>query len=231
MEAIDVMTRGVVTVSPETPVTEVARLLLTRGVSAVPVVDASGRLVGIVSEGDLVRRPELGTEAERSPWVRLWYSRQALADDFVKSHGRTAAQVMTPDVITVSEHTPLTEVVELMEKHHVKRLPVVRDSALVGIIGRANLVRALLMAGYMPGPKPNDDAIRTRIATELKQQSWAPGVAIDLGVFDGVVMLWGTVESSEQHEALRILAESSPGVRQVKSFVRIPAAQAPPSSV
>ncbi len=230
MKVSDVMTRKVVTVAPETPLTEVARLMLSRHISAVPVVDA-GRVVGIVSEGDLARRPELGTEAQRSPWVRLWYTRETLAEDFVKSHGRTAGQVMTPEVITVCENAPITEAVELMEKHHVKRLPVVRDDVIVGIISRADLVRALLLVSEMPGPTPGDQAIRMQIVGELKKQPWAPWASIEIAVVEGVVTLWGTVETTQQREAVRVLAENTSGARRVKNLITIAVPKAAPRAI
>jgi len=177
MRAMDVMTTNVVTVGPATSVQEVAKILSERSISGVPVVDAENRLIGIVSEGDLLHRVETGTERRvprrrRSWWLDRFAADEELARDYVRSHGRTAEDVMTREVVTVGDTTDLAEIANLLETKRIKRVPVVRDGKLVGIVSRANLVRALAaVGGQLAGDVASDDrTIRQRLLTELREQ-------------------------------------------------------------
>lgn len=225
MRAMDVMTTNVITVDPSTSVQEVARLLSERSISGVPVVDSQNRLVGIVSEGDLLHRVETGTERRvrrrRSWWLDTIGSDEELARDYVKSHGRTAKDVMTRDVISVAETTELADIATLLETKRIKRVPVVRDGQLVGIVSRANLVRALAAAGGQPTSGAADDrTIRQNLLAELKGREWVHTWAADIIVRDGVVHLWVSDDRpEEERQALRVAAENVPGVRGVEEHV------------
>lgn len=223
MRAVDVMTRSVVSIEPDMPVSDLAQLMLSRNVSAVPVVEPGGRLVGIVSEGDLMRRPELGTEKHRSWWLRAIVEETVLAAEYAKSHARTARDVMTRDVITVSEDTPLADIVGLLEKHHIKRVPVVRNSNVVGIVSRANLLRAFAAHASREGPSASidDRATRARVLTELERQPWWHGYRFTVVVLNGIVHLYGAAQSPEERSAIRILAEGTAGVRSVENHIAL----------
>jgi CBS domain-containing protein len=220
MKAKDVMTRRVISVAPDASILEALRLMLANQISGLPVVDKSGRLVGIVTEGDFLRRSETGTERRRPRWLEFLLGPGMVASDYVHSHARRVDEVMTSDVQTVTEEAQLGDIVTLMEKHRIKRLPVVRGAELVGIVSRANLLRTLAgIAGEIaPGPK-TDEAIRNQVLAELETQRWAPADMIDIIVRNGVVELWGTVLDARLRDAARVAAETVPGVKAVKSHV------------
>jgi CBS domain-containing protein len=232
MRAMDVMTTDVITVDPDTTVQALATLLAERGISGAPVVDSSGRLVGIVSEGDLLHRAEIGTahrhrERRRSWWLDHFAS--DLAREYIKSHGRTVKDIMTRDVVTVTEDTDLGEVAALLEAKRIKRVPVTRDGKVVGIISRANLVRALGASKGAPTREGEDDdrTIRARLLAELGREEWAKVWPEDVIVRDRVVHFWlSSDEPEEQKQALRVAAETIPGVRAVEEHV-VPAPVVP----
>lgn len=226
MRAIEVMTPNVITVEPDLSVRELAALLSQRGISGVPVVDTSGQMVGIVSEGDLLHRTELGTEKSdkrRSSWWLEHYASE-LAQDYIKSHGRTVNEIMTRDVVTVDEETSLADVATLLETRRIKRVPVMRGSEIVGIISRSNLVRALGAAVGSAIAEANageDRVIRTQLLTKLQQEQWAATLwAQDIIVSNGIVHLWfGSDEPEERRHATRVAAENIAGVRDVEEHV------------
>jgi len=217
MRAQDVMTSPPITVTPDTPVVDIAALLIERGISAVPVVDESGRAVGIVSEGDLLRRGEMGTERQRSQWLELLLDRGMQAADFSKAYGLFARDVMTREVVSVSPDTDLGEIARILEQRRIKRVPVVRDGVPVGIVSRANLLRGLVASKRgAPAPAEGDDfALRTALEERLRGESWIDLSRLNIVVSEGVVHLWGIVRGEEQRRALKIAAESIPGVRGV----------------
>ena len=227
MRAIDVMTPNVITVDPDASVQRLAELLSERGISGAPVVDSTGSMIGIVSEGDLLHRTELGTERRHGPRTSWWLEHYAsgLAQDYVKSHGRKVKDIMTREVVTVTEETDLAEVATLLETHRIKRVPVMRDEKIVGIVSRSNLVRALGAAlgtsTSGPSASADDRAIRTTLLAELGQQSWTGKLwAQDIIVSNGVVHLWfGSDEPEERRQAVRVAAENVPGVRGVEERV------------
>ena len=216
MNAADVMTPDVITVQPDTPLEQVITVMLDNRVSGVPVMDGEG-LVGIITEGDLLRRVELGTEPHRPHWQEAIASAAPLAAEYARSRGRKASDVMTADVVTVHDDTPLAEIVRLMQARRIKRVPVLRDGKLVGIVSRANLLRALADRLHAPGPRvPDDERIHAMLMHELRQHKWGAWVAqLDVTVRHGVVTLRGLVTSEEQRTAVRVAAENIPGVRRV----------------
>jgi CBS domain-containing protein len=220
MKARDVMTTSVVCVSADERVDEIAKRLLEKKISAVFVVDDEGRPVGIVSEGDLMHRVEAGTERARSWWLRLLANPRTLANEYVKSHGLKATDVMTRPLISVSEHTDLAEIATLLETRGIKRVPVIRDGWIVGVVSRANLLRAWASVRSWTGPaKPLDQAIRAQLIEELKAQPWASAEAKSIIVSDGVVHLWGIVATEEERAATRVAAERIEGVQAVEDHL------------
>ncbi|MCC6889713.1 MAG: CBS domain-containing protein [Hyphomicrobiales bacterium] len=216
MNAGDVMTQSTVTIGPDDSVMHAVELMLKRRISGLPVVDDTGALVGILTEGDLLRRIELGTQKRRPRWIEFLIGPGRLASEYVSASGRKVHEVMTSSVHTVSEDTPLTDVVSIMESRQVKRLPVVRGSKLVGILSRANLLRALVSISRDTKPTNVTDAcIRKQLLEELGKQSWAPLALIDVIVKNGVVHLWGTLTEERQRQGIRVVAENTPGVTRV----------------
>jgi len=239
MRAADVMTTNVITVAPDTSVQEVAKILSERGISGVPVVDAQDRLVGIVSEGDLLHRVETGTERRvqrrrRSWWLDRIGSDEELARDYVKSHGRTVRDVMTRNVVVVDDTTELADIAILLETKRIKRVPVVRDGRLVGIVSRANLVRALATAKSAQATiaDPGDRAIGDQLLAELRGKKWVDISSADIIVRDRVVHLWFSDDQPrEERLTFRVAAENIPGVLRVEEhIVAAPAPQAAPGS-
>lgn len=221
MKARDIMSTKVVTVSPSTSVRDIAGLMVEKHVSGLPVLNDNGTLVGIVSEGDLLRRPEIGTQKHRRRWVSFFSGVDEQAREFTKSHGLRAGDVMTEQVIHVSEETPLGDVVGLMEKHNIKRLPVLSDGKLVGIVSRADLLRALAarQADPMPPPAESDATIRAAMNDVLKNEEWAMSAMVNVIVSEGVVHLWGVIDSDDQRQALRVAAENIPGVAAIEEHL------------
>jgi len=215
MNVGDIMTRQVVSIERDAPIQKAIRLMLQHGISGLPVVDGSA-LVGIVTEGDFLRRAETGTEKRRPRWLDFLMGPGRLASEYVQSHGRTVQDVMTANPRTVTPQTSLDEAVRMMEKYRVKRLPVVADNQLVGIVSRANLLRALASFAHEFPPTTADDAtIRENFFKELLRQPWAPRTSINPVVRDGVVELWGNIFDEREREALRVLAQNIPGVKSV----------------
>jgi CBS domain-containing protein len=216
MNARDIMTKDVVSVGPEAPVREVAAQMLERRISGVPVVDGERRVLGVLSEGDLIRRPEIETDHAPTGWLGVFLSDEERARDFVKSHGRKAREVMTRPALCVGPDAQLTEVVRLMERHRVKRLPVTENGRLVGIVTRADLLRALVTrAGATPAAASDRD-LHDRIDRMLRGEDWAASAYVNVTVENGVAQLWGTVESPAQREALVIAVRGVPGVKGVE---------------
>ena len=217
MKAKDIMTRRVITVDADKPVKDVAKLLLERNISAVPVVDDANKVVGIVSEGDLVFRHEIGTDQPRhSWWLNLINDNTALANEYLKTHGKVARDVMTRDVVTVTEDAPVAEIARLMEKNHIKRVPVVEDDKLVGIVSRANIVRRIASTKELHVETyVDDEAVRHQIEEVLDKQPWASVGTTSVTVSDGVVEFWGMVNSDAEREASRVAAEDVSGVKKI----------------
>jgi CBS domain-containing protein len=214
--AADVMTTDVITVSPETTVRDIAVLLHTKRISGVPVVDAAGKILGIVTEGDLVQQEAVAGEHRRSWWLTLFDDATNLARDYAKAHGRIARDVMTSSVISVAPAATLPEIATTLERHRIKRVPVIKDKKLVGIISRSNLLQALATADVSRQSAQNDRAIREQLLAELQKQPWVHMALKNIVVQDGVVSLWGMVSTDDERRALRIAAENVPGVKRVE---------------
>ena len=213
MKAGDIMVKDVISVGPEAPVRSVALLMLERRISGVPVVDADRRVLGIVSEGDLIRRPEIATDHAPTGWLSMFLSDEERARDFVKSHGRKAREVMTQPAICVAPDTPLAEIVRLMERHRIKRLPVVEKGKLAGLVTRTDLLRAVVARQAAAPVERSDEDLRQRIVLMLRGEDWASGAVVHVQVEGGVAQLWGTVESEDQREALLLAVRGVPGVK------------------
>jgi CBS domain-containing protein len=220
MKARDVMVSPVVTTNPSASVREVAQTLLKHRISAVPVIDDAGKLVGIVSEGDLMRRVDLGTERHRSWWLAaLFAEEEVLAAEYVKQHSKKVSDVMTKRLVTASPDTPLGEIAGLLERHSIKRVPIVADGAVVGIVSRANLIQALAGDRKIADVPVPDAKLRDRIMAHLKAQPWAHTSLLNVTVNDGVVDIWGITRSEAEKQALRVAAETMPGVRAVNDNI------------
>jgi CBS domain-containing protein len=220
MNAGDVMTQSTVTVDPNDTIMHAIQLMLKRRISGLPVVDNTGALVGILTEGDLLRRAELGTQKRRPRWIEFLIGPGRLADEYVGACGRKVHEVMTAPVHTVTEDVPLTDVVKIMESRQVNRLPVVRDNQVIGILSRANLLRALASIGRDTTPANLTDAtVRRHLLAELAKQNWAPTALVDVIVRNGVAHLWGTLTDERQRQGIRVVAENTSGVKRVEDHL------------
>jgi CBS domain-containing protein len=216
MIVADVMTRNVVTIAPEATVEDAATLMLSRRISGLFVVDKAGDLVGVITEGDLLRRDELGTERGRPWWLKLLVSPARQAADFTRAHGRHVRDVMTADVISVADDAPLETVVATMERARVKRVPVTHGGRVVGVVSRADLLRALVSRVKQAEPVGRDDtAIRGAILDALERQAWAPMTTVNVTVAKGVADMWGTITNEAERSAIRVVVENTPGVTAV----------------
>jgi CBS domain-containing protein len=215
MRAHQIMTRPVISITPETAIADAANTMLQKHISGLPVVDASGKLIGIVSEGDFIRRSEIGTQRKRGRFLKFILGPGKEANDFVREHGRKVAEIMTPEPLTITEDTQLEEIVELMEKNNVKRLPVMRGDKLVGIVSRANLLQAVAsLARDIPDPTADDDHIRNRVIDALEKNDWCP-FGLSVVVRDGIVHLSGVITEERSRQAAVVAAENVSGVKKV----------------
>jgi CBS domain-containing protein len=222
MKAGDIMTRNVITIDADSTIAQAAQRMLDHRISGMPVVDDTGRVIGIISEGDLLHRAETGTQRRTSWWLGLVAGSSARAENFTREHGRTVRDVMSSNVISVNENADLSEVVHLMEGRRIKRVPVLSDRQVVGIISRANLMRVLATIEPAAAAPSNDDrAIRERVLQAYKGQSWAPDFGENVVVKDGVVHLWGAVRTEAQHQALLVGARNVAGVRDVVDHIDV----------
>jgi CBS domain-containing protein len=215
MRAHQIMTRNVITVRPDSSIVDAAKLMLERHVSGLPVLDKDGALVGIVSEGDFLRRSEIGTQRKRPRWLQYLMSPGRAANEFVHQSGRKVEEIMARDPVTVTEDTQLEELVSLMEKHDIKRLPVMQNDRLVGIVTRANLLQAVAsLARDVPDPTADDDHIRQRVADSINSTDWRP-IGLQVTVRNGVVHLHGIIVNESSRQATIVAAENVAGVKEV----------------
>jgi CBS domain-containing protein len=224
MRALDIMTTPVVTTTPDTTIHEAAKLLADHRISGMPVVDAAGNVVGIISEGDLLHRVETGTQTgRRSWWLEFVAGTRDLATRYVKEHGHKVGDVMSEHVFTIHESTSLSEIADLLERQRIKRVPVLREGKLVGIVSRSNLIRAL--AAFTPAEADvgsyDDVALRDAVVDALSGYRWALPKG-SVFVKDGIVHLWGVIESEQEERAMCVAAEEVPGVKGVESHLAFP---------
>jgi CBS domain-containing protein len=213
MRAHQIMTRSVITIAPDATILEAARTMLQHHVSGLPVVDAAGKLLGIVSEGDFIRRGEIGTPRKRGRWLKVLLGDSAV--DYVREHGRRVSDVMTSDPITVTEDATLEEIVDAMETNGVKRLPVMKDGRLVGLVSRANLMQAVAsLAREIPDPTADDDHIRSRVIAAIDKNDWSP-FGLNVIVRDGIVHLSGMITDERSRQASVVAAQNVAGVIKV----------------
>jgi CBS domain-containing protein len=215
----DVMTTDVVTVSPETPIRDIAELLYTRRISGVPVVDVNRRLLGIVGEGDLIMHASTIGEQRPAWWLKLFSGDTRLAGDYARAHGRAARDVMRTRIITISETTSIAAAAKLFHKHQLKRLPVLRDGRLVGIITRSDLLKVLASPRATPRISLDDRTIRQRLIEHLSTQPWTDLGSKNIIVENGTVHLFGFVQNDEERQAMRVAAEAIPGVKSVEDHM------------
>lgn len=215
MRAHQIMTRNVITVGPDASIIEAARLMLENHISGLPVLDKYAKLTGIVSEGDFLRRSEIGTQRKRPRWLQYLIGPGRAANEFVHASGRKVEEVMTRDPLVVTEDTTLEEIVRLMEKNHIKRLPVMRNDRLVGIVTRANLLQAVAsMARDVPDPTADDDHIHERVTQAIANTDWRP-IGLQVTVRNGVVHLHGIVVNPSSRQAAIVATENIAGVKEV----------------
>jgi CBS domain-containing protein len=222
MQARDIMTTLVVSVAPETPVRDVAALMTDRRISGVPVIGADKRVLGVLSQGDLLHRHELGTEPRHKWWLRLFSEPDVLAQEYSKSHGLTAADVMARGIVSVTEDTELAEVAAILDRNNITRVPVLRDGVLIGIVARSDLVKALSRRVAPSNPGSIDNAaLQHTLVGKMRSQSWLGASYVSTTVIDGRVELWGLVSSEAQHRALRVLVAETPGVKAVEDHLSV----------
>lgn len=224
MRASDIMTTSIISANPDMSVRQAAGTMVFAGISGMPVIDESGRLLGMVTEGDLMHRAELGTGVKnRAWWLDMVASTTELASQYVKEHGRKVRDVMSTDVTTVTESCPVADIAELLERRRIKRVPVIRDGKVVGVVSRSNLIRALVtMAPDVPAAAENgDNAIREDVIAAMAGHPWALARE-NVIVENGTVHLWGPVVGAEEGNAIRVAAENVPGVKDVVSHFGIP---------
>lgn len=222
MKAKDVMTHCVVSIAPGAPILEAIGRMISHQVSGMPVIDADGKLAGMITEGDFLHRAETHTEAPPRRWLELLLGPGSPAEEYSRSHGRSVQDVMSPNVITVDVEAPLGEVVRLMEENAIKRIPVVQDGRVVGIVSRADLMVAL--AERLTGStnqSASDAAIRESIIAEMRRQTWCPLHALKVVVRSGVVEIKGTIFDEEQRRALRVLVGNVEGVKGVRDHLTL----------
>lgn len=219
MKAKDIMTRHVVSVTPESTLSDFADVLLKNGISGVPVITAKGNLVGMITESDCLNRVEMGTEQKQSFWRSLLADPESRAEKYIRAHGRKVSEVMTRNLITAVEDTDVSEIIHLMEKHRVKRIPIVAGSSVVGIVSRANIVQAMASLLRSADTDVSDEKLRSKVLEALAELPWPAKTYVNVTVKDGVVDLWGAFTSFRQDESAIVAAENVPGVKDVHNHL------------
>jgi CBS domain-containing protein len=221
MRANQIMTPQVITVGAETTIIEAIHLMLQHHIGGLPVLDATGALIGIVSQGDFIRRAEIGTQHKRGRWLSFLAGPDRRATDFAREHGRKVADIMTPNPLTVTEDTPLDEVVQIMETHNIKRVPVMHGNRLVGMLTRKDFLPAVAnLAHNAAGPSADDDHIRSEVMAALRRASWRP-CPFNVTVSDGIVTVSGVVRKKSARKAAIVAVENVAGVRKVRDYLSV----------
>jgi len=221
MRARDIMTRKVITVGPDTPVQDIARTLLKYRISAVPVINDVSEILGVVSEGDLMRRAESDTERPASWWLRFLSSPESRAEDYIRRHGRRAEEIMTPRVYTVDGDAPVNEVAEILESKRIKRAPVVHDGKLIGIVSRANLLHGLATGRVDQDVMRDDETLRNDIIKALECKAGVQDEFVNVTVSNGIVHLWGALLTESERHATRLVVENTDGVRAIEDHLSV----------
>ena len=225
LQARDIMTRDVATVRAQTPVHDIAKLMTERHISGLPVVDAEGRIIGVVTEADLLHRVETHTEKKSSWWLKLFSDSDALAREFSKAHGRTAGDIMTRNVVAVPENATIDVIADAFDARRIKRVPVVRGDLLVGIVSRGDIVRALLRLTEQAAPTPpcarDRSRVRQQVLDRIREQPWINGGAINVIATENGVELWGNTETEDQRRAIKILIEELPDAGLVEDHLTV----------
>jgi len=211
MRVRDSMTRDVITVTPTTPIHEVASLMANHGVSGLPVLDEKGSVIGIVTEADLLVRQKPRT---RTSWWRLFLDGDRMAREFQRAVGTTAGEVMTREVISIGPDLPIEAAAAILHEQKIRRVPVVTDGALVGILSRGDLVKALAGAPPRTAAPASDARLVEAMRACIAAEPWVPRTLV-VEVVAGVLTLWGLVSTQAEHSALETMARSIPGVRGV----------------
>ncbi len=219
MKVADIMTSNVLSVQEDAPISEAIRLMLQHRISGLVVTDKAGNLTGMVTEGDFLRRRETDTQKARSRWLQFLIGPGKLADEYTHAAGRKVSEVMTRSPQTVTEDTPLSEAIAKMERYHIKRLPVMRGKQVIGIVTRANFLRALASAVTVAEPTLDDAGIRRKLVAEFDKQPWGSPNMVDVTVKDGTVHLWGTIIDERSRAAMIVAAENIPGVKEVRDHL------------
>jgi len=230
MKAKDVMTHCLVSITPDAPIRDAIARMISHQVSGMPVIEKDGTPVGMITESDFLRRAEMHTEAPQRRWLELLLGPASVADEYSRSHGRTVKDVMSAELVTAGKETPLSEVVQLMEEHGIKRVPIVEDGRVVGIVSRADLMTALgeLLLKPRPSAGHADEAIRRAVLSEMRKQPWCPVHALTVKVRDGVVELDGTVFDERQRHALSVLVQNVDGVKRIRDLLTLQEATGAP---
>ena len=220
--AAEIMTRSVITIHPDASIADAVQLMLGQRISGLPVVDADGTLVGVLTEGDLLRRFETGTEKHRPRWLEFLRGPGQLAEDYVRTHGRKVREVMTDDVATAGEDATLESLVNTMESRRVRRVPIVTAGKLVGVVSRADLLKVLAKAlDQRTAQAGSDEAIREAVIAELMRQDHGARARLSVVVTVGVVFLEGLIYDPRERTAMRVAAENVPGVKEVRDNIQV----------
>ncbi len=221
MRVADLMTKDCISALPRMTLADAARIMLANHVTGLPVVDTDGKLVGVVSEGDLLRRAELGTDGKPANWLKTLLMPESVAADYIATHARHVGDVMTRNPVSVTPATELSEAAELMVRAHIKRLPVLEEGKLVGVISRTDLLRALVRKLIETTPDATDEEIHDYIKGELAHASWAPRHGIRIHVKEKIVDLHGPIFCDEERRAMIVIAENTPGVKEVQDHLYV----------
>lgn len=222
MKAHEIMTRDLITVKPDTPVREIAALMAEKHISGVPVVADDGQVIGVVSQGDLLHREEIGTERRPKSWLRVFADPDQMAREYVRTHGLRAHDIMSRHVVSVSADADLQHVADTMDKHRFKRVPVVDKGKLVGLITRGDIVRTLnKMQASAKAMSLDNTALEKALLQKMRNQPWLDGTYINLTVKDGAIELWGFIKSEDQRNALKVLIEETAGSRKVDDHLKV----------
>ena len=221
MKAHEMMTKDVITVSPDATVRDIAALLVRHRISGLPVTTADRRVVGMVSQSDLLHKAEIGSEQKRKWWLATFGDPDGMAREYVKAHGQKAADIMSRFIVSVADNAEFADVANTLSTHRVKRVPVIHDGKLVGIITRTDVVRALAKLEAIGPSRPGDVALQKAVLDKMRAQTWLDTAYVNAEMTNGVVRLTGFIASDDQRRALRVLAEEVCGAGKVQDDMTV----------